>query len=379
MSEHYSELQRELAEQIKRYSLDNIEPHMEEDDENAHFRSSIYQGLGQLGLCGITQPEEYGGADLTVSDLCAVLSELAKYSVSYAVTLSVSTMVQSIISSNGTKEQKEKYLPKLTSGEGIGAFCLSESSSGSDALSMTTTAKKVDGGFELNGTKMWITSGGIAETYIVMAKTDNDQVTTFIVEKEREGLSFGKKEKKMGWRASPTREVILSKCFVPKENVIGKPGHGFKVALSALDKGRVTIGSIAIGLSQRALDESIRYSLGRVQFSQPIFDFQGLQFMMSDMATELEAARSLVTHAASLYDLGKPNQKISSMAKLKATDVAMAITTDAVQIHGGVGYTSEYPVERMMRDAKVLQIVEGTNQIQKVLIARSLKKEYQSS
>jgi butyryl-CoA dehydrogenase len=379
MSEHYSELQRELAEQIKRYSLDNIEPHMEEDDENAHFRSSIYQGLGQLGLCGITQPEEYGGADLTVSDLCAVLSELAKYSVSYAVTLSVSTMVQSIISSNGTKEQKEKYLPKLTSGEGIGAFCLSESSSGSDALSMTTTAKKVDGGFELNGTKLWITSGGIAETYIVMAKTDNDQVTTFIVEKEREGLSFGKKEKKMGWRASPTREVILSKCFVPKENVIGKPGHGFKVALSALDKGRVTIGSIAIGLSQRALDESIRYSLGRVQFSQPIFDFQGLQFMMSDMATELEAARSLVTHAASLYDLGKPNQKISSMAKLKATDVAMAITTDAVQIHGGVGYTSEYPVERMMRDAKVLQIVEGTNQIQKVLIARSLKKEYQSS
>lgn len=372
-----NEMQQALVEQIKRLCNDHIEPFMEEDDANENFRMDIYHKIGELGLCGITLPEDVGGADLNVTDLCLVLSELAKSSVSYAVTLSVSTMVQSIIDAHGTPEQKKKYLPSLTSGQGIGAFCLSESGSGSDAKAMTTSAKKVDGGFEITGTKMWITSGGIAETYIVMAKTQDDQVSAFIVENDRKGLSFGKKEKKMGWRVSPTKEVIFDKCFVPTENMIGEEGKGFKVALSALDKGRITIGAIAVGLAQRALDEAVKYSLGRVQFKRPIFDFQGLQFMMSEMATELEAARVLVSHAADLYDQGRPDPKISSMAKLKATDVAMYVTTESVQIHGGVGYTSEYPVERMMRDAKVLQIVEGTNQIQKVVIARSLKKEYQ--
>ena len=372
-----NEIQQELKNQLEKFRLNKIEPFMEEDDHAAHFRMDIYNAIGELGVCGVTTPEAYGGADLSLSDMCIVLSELAKSSVSYAVTLSVSTMVQSIIATHGTEDQKSKYLPALTSGQGIGAFCLSESGSGSDAKAMSTTAKKTDKGYVLTGTKMWITSGGIAKTYVVMAKMEDGSVSSFIVEDGTAGLTFGKKEKKMGWRASPTREVIFENCLIPFENLIGAEGKGFKVALSALDKGRITIGAIAIGLSQRALDEAVTYSLGRVQFSQPIFDFQGLQFMMADMATELEAARALVDKAALLYDLGTPSQKISSMAKLKATDVAMSITTDSVQVHGGVGYTSEYPVERMMRDAKVLQIVEGTNQIQKVLIARSLKKEYQ--
>lgn len=374
-----NELQLELKTQLEKYCLAKIEPHMEHDDEREEFRMDIFTGLGEQGFCGMTIPEEYGGLGLGYGDCAVALEEIAKYSTPYAVTVSVSTMVQSIINEFGNEKQKTKYLPKLTSGEGIGAFCLSESGAGSDAASLKTTAKKVEGGYILNGTKLWITSGGIASTYIVMARTGgagSKGVSAFIVEDGTQGLSFGKKEKKMGWRTSPTREVIFENCFVPEENRLINEGEGFKVAMAALDKGRITIGSIAVGLSQRALDESVKYSLTRNQFDHAIFEFQGLQFMMADMACEIEASRLLVREAARLYDEGRPNQKIASFAKLKATDTAMKVTTDAVQILGGVGYTREYPVERYMRDAKVLQIVEGTNQVQRVVIARQLKKEY---
>ncbi len=374
-----NELQIELKNSVQKFCLDQIEPHMEHDDSNANFRMEIFNGLGQMGLTGITLPEEFGGANLSCEDMCVVLEEIAKYSVAYAVTVSVSTMVQSIIEKFGSIDHKNKYLPKLTAGEEIGAFCLSESHSGSDAASLRTTAKKVDGGYVLNGTKMWITSGGISSTYIVMARTGDagaKGISAFIVEAGSEGLSFGKKEQKMGWKVSPTREVIFENCFVPEENLLQSEGMGFKIAASALDKGRVTIGSIAVGLAQRSLDEAINYSLERKQFNQAIFDFQGLQWMMADMATDVEAARLLIYKAANAIDSGVRNSKIASMAKMRATDTAMKVTTDSVQIHGGVGYTSEYPVERYMRDAKVLQIVEGTNQIQKVVIARELKKEY---
>jgi len=374
-----NELQQELTLQLQKFCATNIEPFMEHDDETEEFRMEIFKSLGELGFCGMTLPEEYGGAGLSYEDLAVALEEIAKSSVPYAVTVSVSTMVQSIINEFGSANQKTKYLPELTSGQGIGAFCLSESGAGSDAASLKTTAKKVDGGYILNGTKLWITSGGIASTYIVMARTGGEGskgVSSFIVTAGTPGLSFGKKEKKMGWRQSPTREVIFENCFVPEENRLLNEGEGFKVAMAALDKGRITIGSIGVGLAQRALDEAVKYSLTRQQFNQPIFDFQGLQFMMADMACEVEASRLLVQKAAMLYDSGKPNAKIASFAKMKATDTAMKVTTDAVQIFGGVGYTREYPVERYMRDAKVLQIVEGTNQVQKVVIARSLKKEY---
>jgi len=373
-----NEFQQELKNQLEKFRLSKIEPFCEEDDENEIFRKDIYQELGQLGFCGMTIPEQYGGAGLGYQDFCLVLEEISKSSVSYAVTVSVSTMVQGIIEKFGNKTQKQTFLPELTSGKEIGAFCLSESSSGSDAKALKTTAKKTEGGYLLNGSKMWITSGGIAKTYIVMARTGengSNGVSAFIVQDGAKGFTYGKKEKKMGWRASPTREVLFQDCFVPTEHLIKSEGDGFKVALGGLDAGRVTIGAIAVGLSERALKEAVKYSLERNQFGQPIFEFQGLQFMMADMATEIEASRLLVKKAAQLIDEGKMNPKLCSMAKLKATDVAMKVTTDAVQIHGGVGYTKEYPVERMMRDAKVLQIVEGANQIQRVVIARHLKKE----
>jgi butyryl-CoA dehydrogenase len=375
-----NDFQKELTSNLAKFCQDSIEPHMEHDDHEGKFRMEIFQGLGEYGVTGVTQPEEFGGAGLTYIDYCFVLEEIAKYSVPYAVTISVSSMVQSILSTYGNQKQKEKYLPALTSGQEIGAFALSESHAGSDAAALKTTAKKVDGGYMLNGTKMWITSGGIAKTYIVMARTGGEGpkgVSAFIVRDGAKGFTFGKAEKKMGWKTSPTRELVFENCFVAADDMLLDEGKGFTVAMGGLDRGRVAIAAIGVGCAQRALDESVKYSLTREQFKQPIFDFQGLQFMLADMALDTEASRLLVHAAAQSIDDKKPNSKLCSMAKLKATDTAMKVTTDAVQVLGGVGYTSEYPVERFMRDAKVLQIVEGTNQIQRVVIARHLKKEYE--
>lgn len=372
-------MQLELKNQLEKYRLQKIEPHMEHDDETETFRMDIFNELGTLGFTGMPLPTEFGGLGLTYEDFSIALTEIAKSSVSYAVTISVSCMVQAILNEFGNDNQKKKYLPSLTSGDEIAAFCLSESGAGSDAASLQATAKKTHGGYILNGSKIWITSGGIAKTYIVMARTGNDGnkgISAFILRDGALGFSYGKKEKKMGWKISPTRELIFHNCFIPEENLLGKEGDGFKIAMAALEKGRFTIGAIAVGCSERALDEAVKYSLGRQQFKQAIFDFQGLQFMMADMATEIECSRLLVLQAARDYDSGGPNAKLACMAKLKATDTAMKVTTDAVQILGAVGYTKEYPVERFMRDAKVLQIVEGTNQIQRVVIARNLKKEY---
>ena len=378
-----NELQLDLKNQLEKYRLQKIEPHMEHDDESETFRMEIFNELGALGFTGMTIPEEFGGMGLSYEDFSVALCEIAKSSVAYAVTISVSSMVQAIINEFGNDEQKKKYLPALTIGAEIGAFCLSESGAGSDAASLVTTAKKttqngVDG-YVLNGSKIWITSGGIAKTYIVMARTGGvggQGVSAFIVRDGTAGFSYGKKERKMGWRVSPTRELLFHNCFIPEENLLYNEGEGFKIAMAALEKGRFTIGAIAVGCSERALDESVKYALTRQQFKQAIFDFQGLQFMMADMATEIECSRLLVMQSARDYDNKTPNAKLACMAKLKATDTAMKVTTDAVQILGGVGYTREYPVERFMRDAKVLQIVEGTNQIQRVVIARCLKKEY---
>ncbi|MBH48178.1 MAG: acyl-CoA dehydrogenase [Halobacteriovorax sp.] len=376
-----NETQLEIQKVLERFRLEQIEPYAEDDDRDEKFRIEIYRALGALGFGGMTLPEEFGGAGMSYEDACSAFEEIAKSSVAYAVTLSVSTMVQSILNNFGNQKQKEKYLPALTSGQEIGAFALSESSAGSDASSLKTTAKKVDGGYMLNGSKCWISSAGVAKTYIVMARTGGEGskgVSAFIVEDGMKGFEYGKKERKMGWRASPTRELLFQNCFVPDENLLKEEGFGFKVAMSALDSGRFTIGAIAVGLSQRALDEAVKYSLTREQFKQPIFDFQGLQFMMADMATEIAASRLMVMQSAKNLDAGASDGTLAAMAKLKSTDTAMKVTTDAVQILGGVGYTQEYPVERFMRDAKVLQIVEGTNQIQRVVIARSLKKNYES-
>jgi acyl-CoA dehydrogenase len=383
MAEEENKLLSDFKLQVHRFCQEHIEKHIEHDEAEKLFRMDVFNGLGELGLCGVTTEQKYDGLGLSYGFFCEILATTAQYSVSYAVTLSVSTMVQAILSEYGNAQQKQTFLPKLATGQGIGAFALSESQSGSDPAAMETTAKKINGGYQLNGRKMWITSGGIAECYIVLAKSPFDtkdagkSISAFIVPKNTEGLSFGKPERKMGWRVSPTTELILDQCFIPEENLLGEIGQGFKIALSALDKGRISIGALAVGLSQASLDLAVKYALDRKQFNQSIFDFQGLQFLLAENATELEASRYLVQAAAKAYDQGHSNRKLNSMAKLKATDTAMKLTTDSVQVLGGVGYTEEFPAERYMRDAKVLQIVEGTNQIQKVIIGRELKKQYQ--
>jgi len=373
-----NELQIELKKQLNRYGREKIAPFMEEDDAGGVFRKEIYQGLGELGVCGITLPEEYSGSGLGYQDVVVVLEEIGKYSVSYAITVSVSLMVQSIINKYGTTSQKKKYIPELALGKEIASFALTETVSGSDAAALKTSAKKVKDGYELNGTKMFVTSGGISKTYLVMARTGGEGprgISAFIVTDGTKGFSYGKAEKKMGWKVSPTRELIFDQCIIPKENLLGRVGEGFIIAMDGLDRGRMTVASVAVGLSQMSIDKTLNYALERKQFKQEIFHYQGLQFMLADMATETEASRLLTREAARLYDQGNFSQKLGSMAKLKATDTAMKVTTDAVQILGAVGYSSEFPVERFMRDAKALQIVEGTNQIQRIVIARNLKKE----
>ncbi|MEK6623824.1 MAG: acyl-CoA dehydrogenase family protein [Bdellovibrionota bacterium] len=372
--------QNELLQQLKKFRIQKIEPTILEDEEKGYFRPEIFCELGQLGFTGMVLPERYGGAELSFYDYCLALTELAKSSIAYAVTISVSTMVQTLINIYGTEEQKKKFLPPLCKGEEIAAFGLSESSAGSDAAALKTSAQKVAGGWKLNGNKLWISSAGMAKTYLVMARTGEagpKGITAFIVRDGVTGFSYGKNEKKMGVKVSPTRELIFQNCFVPDDQVLGEVGRGFNLAMEALNRGRITVGALAIGLSERAFEEALKYSLDRHQFGKPIFEFQGLQFMLADMRTELEAARLLVREAAHQFDLKKQNILLASMAKLKSTDTAMQITTDAVQILGGVGYTMEYPVERLMRDAKALQIVEGTNQIQRVVIAKQLGKETQ--
>lgn len=374
--------QLELVSQIKKFRLNKIEPILVEDEEKSFFRSDLYREFGQLGFTGMVIPETYGGADLEMQDYCLALTELSKTSVSYAVTLSVSTMTQTLINLFGNEAQKTQYLPKLCNGEEIGAFALSESTSGSDAVSLRTTAKKVEGGYLLNGSKLWITSGGLAKTYIVMARTGEEGskgISAFIIRDGTTGFSFGKNEKKMGWKISPTRELIFHNCFIPQDQLLGSEGKGFHYAMEALNRGRISIGAIAVGVAERAFEEALQYSFSRHQFDKSIFEFQGIQFMLADMKTELESSRLLVMEAARQFDNKNYDILLSAMAKLKATDSAMKITTDAVQILGGVGYTMEYPVERLMRDAKALQIVEGTNQIQRVVMAKQLQRIYKKN
>ncbi len=389
MSEERLQLESQLCEEIKKFTKKNIWPEASADDEKQIFRKEIYQKLGDLGIAGMTTSEKYNGMGLSYQSYTRALSEVARASVAYAVTLSVSGMVQNIISQFGNNSQKEKYLSELAKGQEIGAFALTESNSGSDASALKSTAKKTKGGYLLQGSKIFITSGGVAKTYIVMARTGEEGakgISAFIVTDGMKGFSYGKKEKKMGWRVSPTTELIFNQCFVPKENLLKEEGEGFEIAKAALDPGRVTIGAISVGLAKEAFYQAFKYANERKQFKKPIIEFQAIEFMLAEMNMEICASELLVAKACELLDQIKASKKnneilkntfgkYASMAKVKASDTAMKVTTDAVQILGGVGYTAEYPVERFMRDAKVLQIVEGTNQIQRGLIARYLKSE----
>lgn len=374
-----SDEQLALVEAARGAAVDAIGPTVKEDDEAERFRPEIFTKLGAAGLCGVPTPEAWGGLGLGYVEYALVLEEIAKVAPSWAVCVAVNGLPQIILTTFGNEEQRTRFLPGLAAGELLGAFALSEPGSGSDAASLRTTAVRDSDHYVLNGTKFWITHGGYADVYVVMARTGGPGpkgVSAFLVEKGSPGLGYGKKEEKMGLRASPTVELVLENCRVPVANRLGAEGDGFRVAMSALDSGRITIAATSVGLAQAALDCAAAYACERKQFDTAIIDFQGVGFMLADMAARIEAARLLVHKAAWLRDNGHPYAHIAAMAKCVATDSAMAVSTDAVQVLGGYGYTREYPVERLMRDAKVMQIVEGTNQVQRVVIARHLKRSY---
>ena len=371
-----TEAQTEIRTLARKFAREKILPLVEKDEETQTFRPEIIQGLGELGLTGIPTEEKYGGAELGYQEYIAVVQEIAAVNASYAVSVCVSGLPQVILQNFGTETQKQKYIPKLAAGNAIGAFALSEAGAGSDAGSLRTNAKKEGNHYILNGTKLWITQADVSEVMIVMARTGVDGpkgVSAFILEKGMPGIKMGKKEKKMGLNISHTMEVLFENVKVPVENLLGNEGDGMKVALSALDSGRITIGATALGVARSAIEEAIKHSNLREQFGKPVLDFQGVGFMLADMITEYHAAKLLVQKAALLKDQGKEHSIAAAQAKVASTDMCMKITTDAVQVLGGSGYTQEFPVERFMRESKVFQIFEGTNQIQRLVISRALK------
>lgn len=374
-----NEEQRNIVKIIKDFTDKEIKPYAGNWDEEEKFPREVFIKMSELGLSGISCQEKYGGSYLDYLTKAMIFEELSKGCVATAATLSVHIMVAYILEKYGSDEMKRKYLPRINSGELLCAYALTEANAGSDAAALETRAVRENDRFVLNGNKIFNTSAGEAEIYFIMAKTDKTKgargITAFLVEKGNPGLAFGKKEKKMGFNASVTGELILTDCVVSADAVVGSVGEGFKYALQTLDYGRVNISAMAVGLAQSALDYAIEYSKGRVQFGKPIASFQGIQFMLADMATEIEAGRCLTYSAAQLMNNnGSPRDVTlaASMAKRFTSDAAMKVTTDAVQILGGYGCMKEYPVERYMRAAKILQIVEGTNQIQRVIIAREL-------
>lgn len=370
-------IQLELQKLTRRFVQSQILPAQEEDEKSGSFRRDLIESLGELGLTGIPLSESYGGAGLGYEDYIVAMEELAAGSLGYAISVAVTGLTQVILNQFGNDEQKQKYIPPLASGKAIGAFSLSEPGSGSDAAALRTTAKKKGNHYILNGTKLWATQADTADTVIVMARTGAPDsgakgISSFIIEKGMRGFQCGKQEKKMGMNISHTMEIILNDVEVPASHLVGAEGDGLKIALAALDCGRITIAASALGISRAALKIAIEHAQQREQFGRPIAEFQGISFLLADMAVQWDAASLLTRRAAWLKDQGKPFSQEAAMAKLFATDMAMRVTTDAVQVLGGSGYTQDFPVERFMREAKVLQIVEGTNQIQRMIIGKNL-------
>ncbi|MEC5424437.1 acyl-CoA dehydrogenase [Virgibacillus sp. C22-A2] len=371
--------QEMLRKMVRDFAKKDVEPTAAERDEEERFDREIFDKMAELGLTGIPWPEEYGGIGSDYVSYVIAVEELSRVCASTGVTLSAHLSLASWpIYTYGNEEQKKTFLYRLATGEALGAYALSEPGAGSDVVSMKTTAKEVGDYYVLNGSKVWITNGGVGDIYIVFAKTDADAkhkgISAFIVEKGTEGFTFGKKERKLGIRSSPTTELIFENCRIPKANMLGAEGEGFKIAMSTLDGGRNGIAAQALGIAQGALDTSVDYAKSREQFGKPIANNQGISFKLADMATDIEAARLLTYQAAWLESEGLPYGKASAMSKLFAGDAAMRITVEAVQVFGGYGYTKDYPVERYMRDAKITQIYEGTNEIQRLVIGRMLTK-----
>jgi alkylation response protein AidB-like acyl-CoA dehydrogenase len=379
MDFNLSEEHEAVREAARDFAQNQLLPGVIDRDNNQKFDLNLIREMGQLGFMGMMVSPEYGGGGMDTLAYAIAIEEISKIDASAGVIMSVNnSLVCWGLEKYGSEEQKQKYLTRLATGEIIGAFCLSEPEAGSDATSQHTTAIDVGDHYLLNGTKNWITSGNSSAVCIVIAQTHPEQrhkgINAFILEKGWEGFSVGKKEDKMGIRASDTHSLMFSDVIVPKENRIAEDGFGFKFAMSTLNGGRIGIAAQALGIAAGAFDLSLRYSKERKTFGKPISEHQAIQFKLSEMATKIEAARLLVYRAARMKDEGKDYIKAAAMAKLYASDVAMWVTTEAVQIHGGYGYVKEYHVERLMRDAKITQIYEGTSEIQKLVIARELLK-----
>ena len=368
---------RDLARKIAK---EKISPVAAEHDEKETFPWDIMKVMAESDLCGVYIEEKYGGLGGGAMELCLVTEELSRACGGIAICFAATALGTYPIILFGNDEQKQKYLPDIASGKKLAAFALTEAGAGSDAGAIATTARKEGDYYVLNGVKQWITNGGEAEIYSVIAMTDRGKgargASFFIVEKGTPGFDFGKKEKKLGIRASATRELIFNECKVHKDNLLGREGMGFIVAMKTFDKSRPGVAAQAVGIAQGALDHAVKYSRERKQFGKTISSFQGLQFMIADMATQIEAARALTYAVARMVDSGARDvSKESAMVKLFASDTAMKVTTDAVQVLGGYGYMRDYPVEKYMRDAKITQIYEGTNQIQRNIIALEVLKE----
>ncbi len=376
----FTEEQKMVQELARKIAVEKALPLRAELDETGKFPWEVVKALAEANLTGIGIEEKYGGIGGGTLEYCIATEELSIICGGIALAFAATGLGTMPIILFGTDEQKQKYLPDIAAGKKLAAFGLTEANAGSDAGGMQTTAKKDGDYFILNGTKQWITNGGEAETYSVIAITDRKKgargASAFILEKDMPGFTFGKKENKMGIRASATRELVFQDCKVHKSQMLGKEGMGFIVAMKTLDRTRPGIAAQALGIAQGALNEALKYSRQREQFGAKISTFQAVQHMLADMATQVEAARCLVYATARTIDSGSgETSKMSAMCKLFASDTAMKVTTDAVQIHGGYGYMKEYPVEKMMRDAKITQIYEGTNQIQRNVIALELIKE----
>ena len=381
MNYFLTEEQKEIKEIARKVAEEKIKPVRAKHDEDNSFPYETVKVMAQTDLFAILIPEEYDGFSGKVMDLALVTEELSRVCGGIGLAFGGTGLGIYPVMISGSKAQKQKYLPKVANGKLLAAFALTEPNAGSDAGAIETTAKKEGDYYILNGTKQWITNGGEADIYTVFAMTNKSKgargASCFIVEKDMEGFSAGKKEDKMGIRGSATRELIFDECKVPKENLVGREGMGFMIAMKTFDKSRPMVAAQAVGIAQGAYEEAVKYAKERKQFGKPISSFQAIQFKLADMATQIEAARSLVYNTARTIDSGeKKFSKESAMCKVFASDVAMNVTTEAVQVLGGYGYMKEYPVEKMMRDAKITQIYEGTNEIQRSIIASNLLKEF---
>ena len=371
--------QQLFLQMIREFAEKEVKPLAAEIDDEERFPAETVEKMARLGIMGIPVPKEYGGAGGDNVLYTMAVEELSRVCATTGVVVSAHTsLCCASIMEHGTEEQKRKYLPKLASGEWIGAFGLTEPNAGTDASAQQTTAVREGDHYVLNGNKIFITNASAANVFIIMAMTDKSQgtrgISAFIVERDFPGFSVGKKEKKLGIRGSATCELIMENCIVPAENLLGKEGKGFSIAMKTLDGGRIGIASQALGIAQGAMDETVKYTKERKQFGKPIAKFQNTQFQMADLETRIQAARLLVRRAAWKKDRKEPYSADAAMAKLFAAETAMDMTTKAVQFHGGYGYTREYPVERMMRDAKITEIYEGTSEVQRMVIAGQLFK-----